>query len=492
MPAAKRILAFDLGAESGRAIVGHFDGDRLALEVVHRFDNGGVRVGDRLYWDVLRLFTEMQNGMRRAGDRFNGIDSVGIDTWGVDFALLGRDGELLGNPRHYRDPHTESILEETFRRVPREYIFQQTGIQFMRINTLFQLLALQRDRSPLLSAATDLLMIPDLFHYWLTGEMASEVTDASTSQFYDPVARDWAVDLFDRLGLPRRILGRLIPPGTTLGPLLPTVASETRLPQIPVVVPATHDTASAVAAVPATGEAWCYLSSGTWSLMGIETERPIIDERVLAHNFTNETGVDGTIRFLKNIMGLWLVQECRRAWKSEGHDYSYDDLTHLAAEAIPFGSVIDPDHDDFLLPDHMPRAIQQFCKRTGQPVPQGVGSVVRCALESLALRYRWVLERLEELHGHHIERIHIVGGGSQNRLLNQLTADACNRPVHAGPVEATAVGNVLVQALGLGLISSVDQGRDLVRRSFPVDTFDPQPDDRWETAYERFRSLTKA
>jgi rhamnulokinase len=480
-----QLLAFDLGAESGRGVLGRFDGGKLSLEIVHRFPNGGVRLPDGLYWDVLRLFEEMKHTLRLCAGRDTPLDSLGVDTWGVDFALLGRADALLGNPRHYRDPHTEHIMDD----VPRGEIFQRTGIQFMRFNSLFQLLALKRDRSPLLDAAETLLFIPDLFHFWFTGQKSNEFTIASTSQFYDPVARGWAYSLFERFGLPRQILGEITPPGARLGRLSAAVMSETGQPAVPVIAPATHDTASAVAAVPALGDSWCYISSGTWSLMGAEIPQPIIDERSLRYNFTNEGGVGGSIRFLKNVMGLWLVQECRRAWQHRGQSYGYDELTALAEAATPLRTVIDPDDPSYVLPPSMPDAITDFCRRTGQPIPAGPGALVRCCLESLALRYRWVLEKLQEMLGRRLEVIHIVGGGSQNRLLNQFTADACNRPVLAGPVEATAIGNVLVQAMGLGLVGSLAEAREVVRRSFSVERFEPRGPLRWDEAYARFRQL---
>jgi rhamnulokinase len=489
MAASKRILAYDLGAESGRAILGQFDGERLTLEVLHRFPNGPVRTLDALHWDALRLFEEMKAGLRACVSKHGAPDCLGIDTWGVDFALLGRDGALLGNPRHYRDPHTENIYDYAFSRVPKEEIFRHTGIQFMRLNSLFQLLALQRAGSPILEHAAELLFIPDLFHYWLTGVRANEFTDASTSQFLNPVTRSWAYGLFDGFGLPRHILGKIIYPGTNLGPLHSSVANDAGASGVPVIVPATHDTGAAVAAVPAQSDSWCYLSSGTWSLMGIETAQPIIDDRTLRYNFTNEGGVGGTIRLLKNIMGLWLVQECKRVWERAGQNHSYDDLVRMAEQAPPLASLIDPDHESFLLPANMPDAIAEFCRRTGQPAPADAGPIVRCALESLALKYRWVFERLEDLHGKRLDVIHIVGGGSQNRLLNQLTADACDRPVLAGPVEATAIGNVLTQMLGLGLVGSLAEGREVVRCSFVVERYEPKDAGRWEEAWARFQKL---
>jgi rhamnulokinase len=487
----KKLLAFDLGAESGRGVLGLFDGRRLRLEVVHRFPNGPVRTLDTLHWDVLRLHGEMLATLRRCAAEHGGLDSLGVDTWGVDFALLGRGNTLLGNPRHYRDPHTEGVMEEAFARVPRQEVFRQTGLQFMRFNTLFQLLALQRDRSPLIDVAETLLFMPDLFHFFFTGVKVNEFTDASTSQMYDPTARGWAYGLVQAFGLPANVLGTIVPPGTVLGPLRAAVAAETGLQPVPVVAPASHDTGAAVAAVPASGASWAYISSGTWSLMGAELPAPLIDEKVQQFNFTNEGGVGGTIRFLKNIMGLWLVQECRRAWERAGRTYSYADLMQLAAAAPPFVSLVDPDDPSFILPPSMPAALADFCRRTGQPAPTEPGAVVRCALESLALRYRWVLDRLEELLGRRLDVIHVVGGGCQNTLLCQLTADACNRPVHAGPVEATAIGNVLVQALGLRLLGSLAEGREVVRQSFEMATYQPQDPATWEGQYRRFLGLLR-
>jgi rhamnulokinase len=492
MAATRKLLAFDLGAESGRGVLGFFDGQRLRLEVIHRFPNGPVRTLDTLHWDVLRLYSEMLASLRRCATEHGGVDALGVDTWGVDFALLGRGGTLLGNPRHYRDPYTEDVMEASFARVPRQEIFRQTGLQFMRFNTLFQLLALQRDRSPLLEAAETMLLMPDLFHYFFTGIKATEATDVSTTQLYDPSAKQWAYDLMKRFGLPTQILGTVIAPGTVLGPLRASVATETGLNPVPVIAPASHDTGSAVAAVPAQGKSWAYISSGTWSLMGAEIDAPLITDQAAHYNFTNEGGAGGTIRFLKNIMGLWLVQECRRTWERAGQCYSYEMLAQLAAAALPFQSLVDPDCSAFWLPPSMPVALGEFCKRTGQPVPSEPGAVVRCALESLALRYRWVLERLEELLGRRLDVIHIVGGGSQNELLCQFAADACNRQVLAGPVEATATGNVLVQALGLGLLGSLAEAREVVRRSFEVKAYTPQRPERWQGPYQRFLDYLKS
>jgi rhamnulokinase len=483
-------LAFDLGAESGRAMLGRFDGERLRLSEVHRFVNGPVRLPDGLHWDVLRLWTEIKRGLALAV-REHGVDlaGVGLDTWGVDFSLLDRDGALVSNPYHYRDSRTDGMLEEAFRRVPRTRIFEQTGIQFMQINSLYQLLSMVVGRSPALDVAATFLTMPDLFNYWLTGRTCCEFSNATTTQCYDPRRRDWARPMLERLGIPTRIFPEIVPPATVLGELLPSVADEVGVRALPVIAPACHDTGCAVAAVPAAGPGFCYISSGTWSLMGAELPEPAIGERSLACGFTNEGGVGGTFRFLKNIAGLWLVQECRRTWARQGEELSYDDLTHMAAQAQPLQSLVDPDCGDFLKPGDMPARIRAFCQKTGQLVPQSKGAVVRCALESLALKYRCVLERLEEILGRRLEPIHIVGGGTQNQLLNQLTADATGRQVVTGPIEATAAGNVITQAMALGHIGSLEEGRQVVRNSFDVATYEPAGQLGWEEAYGRFLAL---
>jgi rhamnulokinase len=489
MTATRKLLAIDLGAESGRGILGQFTGDRLQLQEVHRFTNGGVATLDTFHWDVLRLHTDILTSLRKASANFGGIDSVGVDTWGVDFALLGRDDTLLGNPRHYRDPHTENIFAPAFAIMPKAELYRQTGLQFLRFNTLFQLLALHRARSPVLELAQHLLFIPDYFHFLLTGIKCNEYTDASTSQMLDPTTRTWHTRLVEQFGLPTHILGEIVQPGHTIGTLRPSVAQATGLGAVPVIAPATHDTGSAIAAVPARGSDWAYISSGTWSLLGAELPAPLLSDAALQYTFTNEGGVNGTIRVLKNIMGLWLVQECRRCWEQAGVSYTYDHITQLAQAAPAFVSLVDPDHPSFMLPANMPAALGEFCQTTRQPVPTEPGALVRCALESLALKYRVVLERLEALTGRRFQTIHIVGGGGQNALLCQFTADACNRPVLAGPVEATAIGNVLVQALGLKLLGSLEDLREVVRRSFEVVTYTPHEPARWDEAYGRFQTL---
>jgi rhamnulokinase len=463
-----RFLAIDIGAESGRAILGTLENGRLALEELHRFENAPVRLPTGLYWDTLRLFHEVRHALAICGrERKIALDGIGIDTWGVDFGLLGADGALVDNPRHYRDARNNGMMEKTFAAVPRERIFRQTGIQFMQFNSLCQLHAMKLNDSPALRVATRLLFMPDLLNYWLTGIPKAELTIASTSQFYDPARKQWATDLFDRLGLPAEILPEIVAPGTKLGALLPEIAESSGLAAAtPVYATACHDTASAVAAVPGEGSGWCYISSGTWSLMGAEVDAPVIDETSLALNFTNEQGAGGKVRLLKNIAGLWLLQECRRDWALQGREYGYAELTRLAAESESCGAVVDP--DSFHTPGRMPERIAEFCRQTGQPVPEQPGPMCRAILESLAATYRKVLENLETLTGARIERIHIVGGGSQNTLLNRLASEATGRTVIAGPVEATAAGNILVQAIGAGVVSGLNEARAVVRRSFSV------------------------
>jgi len=489
-------LAVDLGASSGRIVAGLFDGSRLRQEDVARFDNGGVEAGGTLYWDYLRLWGDICRGLRAAAERYAGrIASLGIDTWGVDFMLLGRGDVPLGNPVHYRDSRCEGMLAEVLRRVPREEVFAQTGVQFMPINTLYQLMALRQRNSPLLDMAERLLMMPDLFNWLLTGVKTNEFTNATTTQFYDPSRRAWATDLLQRLDLPTSMLGEVIGPGTTLGPVLPRIAAETGLHGVKVVVPGTHDTASAVMAVPAAGGPgpvpnWCFISSGTWALMGVEVPQPVITPPCLRFNFTNEGGVGGTIRLLKNIAGLWLVQECRRVWGKQGRVHSWDELNAFAAAVSPLASLINPDDPSLMAPDDMPEAIRALCRRTGQPAPHDAGAVIRCAVESLAMKCRSVLAMLEELIGGRLETIHIVGGGTQNRQLCQATADACGRMVLAGPVEATAIGNVMIQAVAAGAVGSIAQAREVVRRSCTVETYEPKQTAAWDAAYERFQAMT--
>ncbi|MCA9064787.1 MAG: rhamnulokinase, partial [Planctomycetaceae bacterium] len=456
----KAFLAVDLGAESGRVMAGKFDGKHVSLEQLHRFGNGPVQIGGTLRWNLVGLWKEIQDGLRAAAAAIgrDQIASVGVDTWGVDFVLMNRNDELLGQPWNYRDSRTEGMLQKAFQRVPRAEIFAQTGLQFMQINSLYQLLAMCERDPELVSQAERYLMIPDFFHWCLCGSRVVEFTNATTSQMLNAATRDWAFEMLRKFEIPTGMFPQLVTPGTVLGSLRGEVAQSTGLGKLPVVTPATHDTGSAVAAVPTanTGRAdWAYISSGTWSLMGVEVQNAILTEQALKRNVTNEGGIDGTYRLLKNIMGLWLVQRCKLAFEARGRSLDYSELTQLAAAAEPYRSIVDPDRQEFLGPPDMTEAIAAECRRTGQPIPETEGQFVRCALESLALKYRMVLGWMEELTGTPVQVIHVVGGGCRNALLNQLTADACGRPVIAGPVEATALGNVLVQARGAGEISSL-------------------------------------
>jgi rhamnulokinase len=492
---SKVYLAADLGASSGRVVAGLFDGSRLQLEDVYRFENGGIIANDRMYWDLLTQWTHIQEGLRAAAASYGErVASVGVDTWGVDFGLLGRNDELLANPYHYRDARTQGMMDRAFSMVSREAIFAETGLQFMELNTLYQVLAMKLENSPLLDVAETFLMMPDLFHWLLTGVKANEFTDASTTQFYNPLTKTWSHKLFEQFGLPARILGEIVQPGTRLGALRSSVAESTGLKDVEVVLPGTHDTASAVMAVPAAGEPsdqpdWCYISSGTWSLMGVETPSPVVNEDCSRFNFTNEGGVGGTTRLLKNIAGLWLLQECRRVWAQQGREFSWGDMVQRAQSAAPLVSLIDPDAGAFLAPKDMPQAIREFCAESGQSAPEDEGAVVRCALESLALRYRMVLNMAESLTGSRVGTIHIVGGGTQNQLLCQMAADACNRRVLTGPIEATAIGNVMMQAVAAGDVASISEARQVIRNSFPMHEYEPQNAEPWDEAYARFERI---
>lgn len=487
---AKRVyLAVDLGAESGRVIAGIWDGKRIQLEEIHRFANGAVQLGDSLRWDVLRLWAEIQNGLTLAAAKHGkNIVSVGADTWGVDYVLLTRNGEMLGHPHHYRDARTNGVMEAAFAKVPRAEIFARTGLQFMQFNSLFQLMATQQRTPELLKGAERMLFMPDFLHWAMCGSEVAEFTIASTSQCLDPRTGKWAGSLLKKLGLPTNIFPEIVPPGTKLGTLRETVRQRTGLGAVEVIAPPSHDTASAVAGVPtaSTGHAdWAYISSGTWSLMGAETASASLTERTAELNMTNEGGIDGTWRLLKNIMGLWLVQQCKRSFDKRGRTTDYAELASLAERARPLRSLVTPDDASFLNPPDMPKAMQEFCQRTGQPVPKAPGELVRCAYESLALRYRQVLGWLEELTGNRIGVIHVVGGGSKSRILNQFTADACQRPVVTGPVEATALGNLLVQVRASGELSSLAEMRDVIRASSEVATYQPGDAEPWEEAAAR-------
>jgi len=487
--AESHFVAFDLGAESGRAILGTLSSDRLTLSEKHRFSNPNGRLNGRLYWNILAQWEELKTGLRKCVASEHKLAGIGVDTWGVDFGLIGQGGELLGNPVHYRDVRTAGVMDETVARVGLERIFESTGLQFMGLNTLYQLLALKRYAPQILAIAETMLLMPDLMNYLFTGVRKSEFSIVSTTQMFDPRKRAWATDLLTELELPTRILTEIVPSGSVIGPLRSDVAAECGAGDVPVIAPASHDTASAVVAVPASGEDWCYISSGTWSLMGVELNEPIIHEKVRRYNFTNEGGIGGTIRFLKNISGLWLVQECRRQWAKEGNDHTYAELTQMAARAKSVGAFVDPSHATFQSPGEMPGKIAAFCEQTRQPVPDTRGEVVRCCLESLAMTYRQTLDGLEDILGRKISTIHILGGGSQNELLNQLTADACARRVLAGPIEATAIGNILVQAMAVGQVRDLPHARAIVKESFDVKQYEPRGEKSREKAYAKYRAI---
>jgi rhamnulokinase len=483
----RTMVAVDVGAQSGRVALGRFDGERLSVAEVHRFPNVPVRVHDTLHWDALRLFDDIVDGLAAAAGEAGEVDSVGVDTWGVDFGLLDRAGRLVQNPVHYRDRRTEGAMERVFARVPARELYERTGIQLMPINTLFQLSAMGAAGDPALEAAETLLLIPDLFHYWLSGFAACEFTNATTSQCYDPRAQAWAVDVLERVGIPPRLFPDVVPPATVLGDLRPEVAERTRLRRAVVVAPATHDTGSAVAAVPFQTPGAAYVSAGTWSLVGLELAEPLIDDRTFAANLTNEGGVGGTFRLLRNVTGLWLLHECRRTWALEGVEWSFEELVAMAEQAAPLRCLVDPDDPSFGPPGDMPARIRTFCARTGQDAPESAGEVVRCALESIALGHARVLDLL----GSTPPELHVVGGGARNRLLCQWTADATGLPVLAGPEEATEVGNLAVQALALGELGSLEDARRLVRASFPLTTYEPAGGDAWDDARARFDALTR-
>lgn len=490
MKTAPAFLAFDLGAESGRAVLGRLRNDRIELQEIHRFPNGPVQIGDSLHWDVLRLWQEMEHDLafaaREAGES---LISLGVDTWGVDFGLLDIHDHLIGNPFHYRDPRTEGILEKIPRTISPTEIYRQTGIQIMTINSLYQLASMALARSPQLAAANTFLNMPDLFNFWFCGVKVSEYTIATTTQCYSPVTGNWAWDLLNKFQIPTHIFGEIVSPGTVLGNIRSGVAKEIGLKDLNVVSVASHDTQAAIAAIPAQTDNYLYLSSGTWSLMGIEVERPVITNLSRAYNLTNEGGYGGKFCLLKNIAGLWLLQECRREWARNGREYSYDELTSLAASAAPLKSFVDPTDSVFLASGDMTIRVQAYCRAAGQPVPEGCAEIVRCILESLALEYRHVVEQIASLSGLSLPVIHIIGGGARNELLNQFTANATGRKVIAGPVEATALGNILVQSIAAGQVASLAEGRSLIRRSVETRIFEPADPDPWNQAYERYMKL---
>lgn len=486
-----KFLAFDLGASSGRAILGTFNGSRIDLKEIHRFSNDPVFINGNLHWDILRLFHEIKQGILKASIEEKNIDAIGIDTWGVDYGLLDEKGKLLGNPYHYRDTRTEGVMDKVFEIIPKEEIFRETGIQFLWFNTIYQLYSMKLENSSILEKAKTFLMIPDLINYFLTGIKSTEYTNATTTQLFNTVTKQWSWKIIEKLKLPKGIFANIVNPGTIIGPLTENIQKELNVSAIPVVSVASHDTGSAVAAVPAEETNFAYISCGTWSLMGVELEKPIINEISMNLDITNEGGVNGTTRFLKNIMGLWLVQESKRQWEREGEKLSYSDLTQMAKEARPFENFIDPDYHEFGLPGDMPNRVRNYCRATNQTVPVTKGEVIRCITQSLALKYRYTIECLEKILDKKIDRIHIVGGGIQDKMLCQFTADATGKEVIAGPIEATAAGNIVVQAMALGAIKDLNDARKIIRNSFEMQIYKPQNTQEWDKVYEKFIKLIK-
>lgn len=481
----KRVLAFDFGASSGRAIIGCFDGDKITLEEVHRFSNDPVSVGGTVYWDVLRLFYEIKQGIIKAKIA-GGFDSIGIDTWGVDFGLIDSGGKLMENPVHYRDARTVGLVDEAFKTMPKEKLYGITGIQFMELNTLFQLISLKKYRPWMLERADKMLFMPDLFGYMLTGKMCAEYSIASTSQLIDLDKKTWSKEILDAFGIKESVFAPLVQPGTVLGELSKEVCEECGVAPVPVISVCGHDTQSAITSVPCEDGDFAFLSSGTWSLFGTELDKPIVNETSMNINITNEGGFDGSTGFLKNIIGLWLIQESRRQWKREGKEYSYADLEKLALAAEPFKCFIDPDAPEFVPHGNIPERVREFCRKTGQYVPETVGEIMRCIYESLAMKYRLTFEKLRECTERDYPVIHVIGGGTKDGLLCQMTANSCDRTVKAGPIEATVMGNVAVQLMSDGSVKNIGQARKIVADSSELKTFEPKDTDKWAGAYEDF------
>ena len=483
----RNLLAFDLGASNGRAILGQFDGEKLTMRELHRFENNYIEMNGVFYWDLPYLYNQLKLGLLAFRQANVGeLDCFGIDTWGVDYGLLDKNGHLLSNPRAYRYSVDEDMAE-VWKTVDFKTLFAHTGIATMNFNTVYQLCRRKREGDVALENAETMLFMPDLLGYFLTGEMKSEYTEATTSMLYNPTIKDWDWEIIEQLGLPKKIFTRLDRAGSLRGKLRPELAAELGLNQASFAAVGTHDTASAVAAIPGTGS-FAFCSSGTWSLFGVETDEPILSDAVRDSNFSNEGTIQGGFRPLKNIMGLWLIQECRRDWQKAAQRYSWNEIVEEAKKAEPFRSIIDPDYGEFFAGGRMIEKIQSFCRETKQPVPETVGQIARCIYESLALKYRWALERLEEIKGEHITQLNIVGGGCNNKLLDQFAADATDRTVVTGPVEGAAIGNLLAQAMALGDIKSMDALRDVVRRSEPVETYCPNHTPAWEHAYQRMLS----
>ncbi len=489
-----KVLAFDFGASSGRAMLFEFDGQKITIDEIHRFSNDPVTVNGGMYWDFLRLFFEIKQGILKCvNGGHSDIQAIGIDTWGVDYGFFDKNGKLLGNPHHYRDTRTDGMIEKAAEICGgKEYIYKKTGIQFASLNSLYQMLSSVLEKDPTIEAADKVLFAPDIFNYFLTGVMKNEYTMASTTQLLDPYTKDWCYELIEKMGIPKDMFGEIIMPGTVIGTLTDEICEELGCPKVPVIAVGAHDTASAVASVPVTeGDDYVYISSGTWALLGVENDEPIINDTSMKFNFTNEGGVGGKIRFLRNIMGLWIIQESRRQWQREGKDYSFAELEQQAWQAEPLASFIDPDYSAFGVPGNMPKRIKEFCEKTGQTVPQTPGDVIRCAAQSLAFKIAMSVDGMEETLGRKINKIHMVGGGIKDSMVCQFTANASGRPVIAGPVEATSTGNAIVQLMALGKIKDLNTARAVIRDSFPVKVYEPQDQEQWKDAYEKFKNLAK-
>jgi len=489
----KRFLGFDIGASSGRAIVGTLNDNKLSLDEIYRFPNSGIRKGDSYLWNISGIYNEIIKGFKKYVNKYgNHVDGIGIDTWGVDFILLDEFDEPVGPSHHYRDVRTKGMLKYMFEKVPKEEIFRETGIQFMELNSSTQLYSLIHNHSSQLARSETFLMIPDYLNYLLCGKKCSEYSIATTSQLFNPNTSDWSQKIIEKLGLECKLFQKIIPSGTVLGKLKKDITQEVGLIEDTyLIAPACHDTGSAIVAVPVDmkryrrGE-WAYLSSGTWSLLGVELEKPIINKKTLESNFTNEGGVENTIRFLKNVTGLWIIQECKKIWEKQGLDYSWDQIVSMAIEAKPFQYFINPDDPLFHNPPDMINAIQQFCERSKQIPPKTMSDISRAIFEGLAFRYREIVQSIEMVTEKKIECLFIIGGGSSNQLLNQFTANSLNIPIKAGPIEATSIGNILMQAKAVGLVKNLEELRKYVIQSFPISNYYPEDTKSWDDAFEEF------
>lgn len=486
----KRVLAFDFGASSGRAIVGVFDGDKIELREVHRFSNDPVKINGTFYWDVQRLFFEIKQGILKAKED-GGFDSIGIDTWGVDFGLLRKDGTLVENPVHYRDARNDGMVELAKKYMSHEEMYDITGIQFMDFNTIFQLLSLKENRPYILEEADKLLFMPDLLSYMLSGVKSTEYSIATTSQMVDLKTHDWSDKILDTFGIKKDLLTPIVPTGAVIGQLSDDICEELSVPKADIISVASHDTQSAITAAPCENDDFAFISCGTWSLFGTEVKEPILNEASKKLNVTNEGGYDYTIAFLKNICGLWLIQESRRQWIREGKEYSYADLEKMALECEPFKCFIDPDAPEFAPMGNIPKRVQEYCEKTNQYVPQTVGEIMRCIYESLAMKYRYTFDGIKDCTGKDYDRIHVMGGGTKDKLLLSMTAQSCNVDVYGGPIEATALGNIAVQLMSSGAISDIKQARKIIADGENLKLYTPDNRDEWENAYSTFKKIIK-